>query len=254
MSRVYSYDVSTKALIDQGRVTLNELKSPVNKPGLDGIQNFGIKPDEFIPALNTAVNNTRELESQQEQAKAEYATEASEDRILGEKGYRYAHRLQNRVRCYLFRNPDANTYELRRKFRFGKVKNNSPRTVAYELMILLSEARKMQDTLAAYGVTEEFLVEGRKLFKQLDRDRSETDQAKEYREDLTRKVNEAENELSCLLRELEIADQSAAIEHPESRRWFPLDIIAAEKGRVQAAREARIAARPEDSIDPEPVL
>lgn len=238
MSKSYDYGVPVKVAIAQTRVTINEMESPVNREGVEALSLFIDDPQAFIETLKEKFELTRFLESEQEQAKAEYVKETSDDQVLGKKAYLFCHRVQTRIRQFLFKHPEVKKAPLRIKFRFGKVKNDSPRTVSYELLIILSEIRKVLVELPEAKLSDQLLAEGESLLAQLDKDRKETDRAKEIREDLTRKVNEAEGELCYLLRELEIADQAVAMEHPENRQWFPLDIIATEKGRVAAAHKS----------------
>lgn len=123
--------------------------------------------------------------------------------------------------------------------------------VVYELRILLPEAEEHQARLLPFGVTKEFVGEGRSWQAKLDTERDETTAAKAARKALTRRVRASEMTLSALLRQLEAADETVALERPEAKRWFPLSVINAERGRVNAAREARIAARAAEDPGPD---
>lgn len=242
------YDVSTKVLGDQSRLTHGELNAPANKSGLDALESVGLDLPSFIPELGSATEKLQKFEARQERAKSELLRELKEDRGLGEKGYRYLLRLHSRIRMYLSENPAADEYVLRNRFRFGQVKNANARGIVYELRVVLPEVRKMLEELKGVGVNEKFLNEGKQILKQLGIDRDETAEVKAEQEKLTREVRESEIEVARLLRRLELTDEAAALEHPEGKRWFPLDIISVERGRIEAAREERVAPIPEDAI------
>ena len=242
-----SYDVSTKVLMDQARLTHSELNAPANK----ALESVGLDLPSFINNLGTATEKLQKFEAGQERAKTELLRELKEDRGLAENGYRWLLRLQSRIRIYLSENPTADEYVMRNRFRFGKVKNASARAIVYELRIVLPEVQKMLEELKGVGIDEKFFNEGKKILKQLGIDRDESAEAKADQEKMTREVREAEIKVSQLLRRLVLTDMSAALEHPEGKRWFPLDIIATEMGRIQAELDARVAPIPEESIPQE---
>ena len=241
-SRTFTYPVPTRVLIDQGRLMLDQLRAPANQPGLEALPLFGLDPEQFIPKLEKAVNDAAGVESDQERAKVDYTREAREDREWALRGYRWVHRLQSRVRVFLAGNPNADADGLRNSFRFGHVKNSRARRVVYEMRILIPEANEWLERLGNVGLTAEFIQEGEEILAALGSDRAETAKAKAKREAMTQSVRKAEQELSALLKQLDTADEAAAMERPESRRWFTLDIIATEQGRTAAAR--RSAANP----------
>ena len=248
MASERSYDVSTKVLSDQARLSLGELKAPANKEGVDALEAVGLDVPSFINDLGASTQKLQKVEAAQERAKSELLRELKEDRGLSYEGYRWLLRLQSRVRTYLAENPTADEYVLRNRFRFGKVKNAHIRTIVYELRVVLPELKNMLEELAGVGINEKFLNEGKKILKQLGIDREETEEARAEQEKLTREVREAEIEVSQLLRRLVLTDISASLEHPEAKRWFPLNIIAAEMGRIQAAHDAMEAPIPEESM------
>ena len=243
-----SYDVSTKVLIDQACLTHSELQAPANKPGLDALQSVGFEVQPFITDLDKSSAILRKVESSQERMKTIYLKETKEDRDFSEKGYRWILRLHSRIRSFLAENPQADEYELRTRFRFGKIRVARARSVVYELRILLPELEIMLPELSGVGVTKDFYQEGEDILSALVKDRKETAEAKAEREKFTRKVRKAEIEVSRLLRRLELADIAAALEQPEGKRWFPLDIIRTEQGRIKAAHDARESALPPDAL------
>jgi hypothetical protein len=248
MASERSFDVSTKVLIDQTRLTLSELKAPANKKGQDALQSVGCDVPSFITDLDTSVKRLREVESKQERLKVLYLRETKDDRDISERGYRWILRLHSRIRLYLAENAQADEYDLRTRFRFGKIRMPRARTVVYELRILLPELHSMETELSGVGVTPKFIREGEEILSTLVTEREETAEAKAEREKFTRKVRKFEIQVSRLLRRLELSDEAAALEHAEGKRWFPLDIILTEQGRVKAAREARVTALPEDAL------
>lgn len=243
-----SYDVSTKVLIDQARLTHSELQAQANKPGLGALQSVGFEAQPFITDLGKSSAILRKVESSQERVKAIYLKEAKEDRDFAERGYRWILRLHSRIRSFLAENPEADEYELRTRFRFGKIRIARARSVVYELRILLPEVAMMLTELSDVGVTKAFYKEGEEILSGLVTDREETAEVKAEREKFTRKVRKAEIKISRLLRRLELADIAAALEKPEGKRWFPLDIIRTEQGRVKAAHDAREQALPPDAL------
>lgn len=247
----HSYDVPTQVLLDQGRVTLDELRASANRPGVEALEGLGFDVATVTSDLETALARASAAEAEQERAKAAYLTEADEDRAVAEQGYRWVQRLHARVRLYGAENPETSAYEYRSRFRFGQLRVARARSVVYELRILIPEAEAQKAKLAAVGVNDAFIAEATQILDRLAAGRQETAGVRANRETATRAVREAEGHLSDLLHRLELADEAAALETPEAHRWFTLDIIAAERGRVEAAYQARVAARPADAPGPD---
>ncbi len=243
-----AFEVPTNVLLEQGRATLGLLEADDTLRGRQALTSIRFDVTGFIDNLRGAIAEGEVAEAEQERAKALVTREHQEDRSLAEAGFRWILRLQARVRRYLVASKKASDAEdLRGVFRFGKLRRARARGVLYELRILIPEAEEQQQTLAPFGLDEAFIEEGRNLLVALGAERSETTAAIAKRNQLTRKVQAAEERLSSLLSQLEQADHTAALETPDARRWFPLDVIASEVGRVNAAREAREAARaPQD--------
>lgn len=236
-----SFDVPTRVLLDQARAIQNGLSARDNQPGRDALAKVDFDVEDFTARLASAIAETQQTEAEQERAKAAYVKEAGEDREVAERGYRWILRLQARIRMYLAKN-SAETDEFSSKFRFGHLRSARARGVAYELRILIPEAHTHRPRLDKF-VSANLLAEGEQLLEELGLSRQETAEAKARRESLTREVRKAEQDLSGLLRELQAADEASALEQADAHRWFTLDVIAAEQGRVTAAREARAAAR-----------
>ena len=56
MASERSYDVPTKVLIDQARLTHSELKAPANKPGLGALETVGLDLPSFVNAGGLDLN------------------------------------------------------------------------------------------------------------------------------------------------------------------------------------------------------
>ena len=139
-------------LLDQGRVTLDELRAGANRPGVEALERLGFNAATVTSDLETALARASAAEADQERAKAAYLTEADEDRALAEQGYRWVQRLQARVRLYGAGNPEASAYEYRSLFRFGQLRAARARSVVYELH-RIPEAEAQKAKLAAVGST-----------------------------------------------------------------------------------------------------
>jgi hypothetical protein len=127
------------------------------------------------------------------------------------------------------------------------------RGVAYELRILLPEAEALKPTLAPFGANDAFIAEGRAVLDKLCVESAEATGAKGRREDVTRKLRQAEAQLTKLLRQLEAADEAAAMERVDAGMRFPLEIIKTERARVEAQRQARLVARPKGTAATAPI-
>lgn len=237
-----SYEVSTKVLIAQARTTERELGVEVTKARRVALSRLGIDADVLKQQLAAATQALEELEAEQERAKAHYLREAREDRALAEEGYRYKLALDARVRAYIARHGDQD--DLRGRFRFGHLRSARARGVVYELRAVLPEAEMLLPKLKDVGVDEALVAKGYDILSRLAKDQDETAEAKGQRQELTRKVREGEKQVSRLLAQLVAADEAVALENPSEGRVFRLDVIAAERGRIRAAREARATAMP----------
>lgn len=242
-----AYEVPTKVLLAQARSTLRELAIDATAPRRAALKELGIDAENFTAELQSATDALQEIEAEQERAKAHYQHEASEDRAIAEEGYRYKLALDARVRAYIATNGDDDG--LRNRFRFGQLRVARARGVTYELRIVLPEAQAFKDKLAAVGVDDAFIQKGYDILARLDADRQETTQARAQREKLTRQVREGELRLSRLLAQLVAADEALAVATPAEGRVFRLDLIRAELGRIEAAREERLAASDMPVID-----
>lgn len=242
------YPVPTRVLIDQGKTTLRDLDLEPFRTRLAALESFGIEAG-YRDSLRQATEALEHVEVEQERAKAAYSREAKEDQAIAEEGYRFKLALDARVRAFIAANGDDD--DLAGRFRFGQLKSARARGVVYELRIVLPEAEALRDRLASVGVNDELIASGHDILARLGADQQETAAAKSEREALTRRLRAAELELSRHLDRLQRSDEAFALATPDQGPLFRLDLIRAEIARVEAAREARLAARAKDTATPD---
>ncbi len=246
MTRSTRYDVPTKVLLDQCRVTLDTLAATSNAAWLTELKHQGLDSGEFMRALKNTYEVTIAAEATQEHLKEECAKEARDNQAAAEEGYRWLQRVQARGRNYLA-TEDVDPADIAGKLRFGKLHNSRARSVMYEMRVILPELADIKATLKPYGLTDALINEGRALLKRLSIELTEAADADTRRRAATKKVREAELTLTRLLDRLLTADESAALERPENEPHFRLDLINAERARVEAMRKLRVAKQPADA-------
>lgn len=237
-----SFEVPTKVLIAQARAVVRDLKVEGTQDRRAALASVGVDAAVLGQELDAATRTLEELEAEQERAKAGYLREAREDQAIAEEGYRYKLALDARLRAYIARHGDDD--DVSGRFRFGHLKSARARGVIYELRVVLPEVDAMQGKLADVGVDAAFVARGHDILARLSADTSETADAKDARQTLTRGVRAAEMQVSRLLAQLVAADEAIALESASEGPVFRLDIIRAEVGRVRAARDSRVAASP----------
>ncbi|MCP4502945.1 MAG: hypothetical protein GY822_23660 [Deltaproteobacteria bacterium] len=230
------YNVATPVLLAQGEALVRQLNAPATAPRREKLKNVGIG-DAFTNELKDATSGLFELEGKQERMKSTVSNETREDREAAEAGYRYKLVLDARVRTYLARNDEKEDYA--QIFRFGKLRNPRARGVAYELRVVLPEAAMRVSKLAAVGIDDAFIEEGKALLEKLDDERQETFESVEERKVLTKELQDAELVLSRLMSELVAADDVVSLENPEDEPLFVLNVIRTEEARLGALTDAR---------------
>lgn len=236
----HRYDVPTRVLVEQGRISQQQLTLAANAARAGQLSTFGLDVEVFAPELKAAADSLADLDAAQERAKSAYLKEAKDDQALAERGYRFKLQLDARVRACIATNGDDDN--LAGRFRFGHLRIARARGVLHELRIVLPEAMALHAKLKAFGVTEAFIADGQAIAAALGGDK-ESAEAKREREMLTVQVNAEELVLSRLLDRLRQADEGVALDEPALAPVFRLDLIKAELNRIKAAREARLAAR-----------
>lgn len=241
MTTTGTYEVSTKVLADQGRVLIRQLEASENATRLSELATFGLKAQEYLPQLKSAVQDLEDAEAEQERAKQAYQKETDEDAVLVDQGYTWVMRLHAIARAYLAGELEDKD-DLAGTLRFGHLRVARARGVTYEMRILLPLEEDLLSTLQGFGGGQAFFQEGRDILTKLGVELKETAEAKAVRQKLTRRVRAAEVVASRAYRRLLAADEAAALTRPEKAPVFRLDVISAEIGRLAAARAAKVNA------------
>jgi len=243
MAKQTSYNVPTKVLLEQARITLDQLTAPANADALAALDAQGLATGTFVADLRRATSETAEFEVTQERLKEKVLANAKDDQAAAEQGYRWVLRLQGKARHYLA-TVENDPHDVAGRLRFGELRSARARGVAYELRILLPEVDAVKNVLAPFGVNDALIAEGRAILDKLGVERAESAAARSEQEKATGELRKAEVALARLLDRLVAADEAAAMDRVEVGPRFPLDIIKTERARVEAARQARLVARP----------
>ncbi|MBI3073997.1 MAG: hypothetical protein HYY84_17960 [Deltaproteobacteria bacterium] len=91
MAKQTSYNVPTKVLLEQARITLDQLAAPANADAIAALDAQGLATGTFVADLKRAYGTTAELEVTQERRKETVLAEAKDDQAAAESGYRYFH-------------------------------------------------------------------------------------------------------------------------------------------------------------------
>lgn len=241
--------VTTKTLILQGHETHRHLEAPANAESVQSLIRNGLNVPTYTVELKDATDELQQAEAEQERLKTDYLREVKEDEVVAREGYRWALRLQAMARGKIARDEGADPLDLRGRLRFGKIKDDRPRTIAFELFMLLPEAREFQSQLSEHGVDAAFVQEGERLLSELGGELKETADVVAARKEATRRVRVGEKNLSRLLRQLEAVDEAAALEHENGRAAFGLYLVRAEQRQKAEAYEARLALRKQQSAE-----
>jgi hypothetical protein len=217
-------------LTGQAQTTLDQLAAPDNAPRLQLLNDEqGFDTKRFAKELAKANTALCTADADQEARKVDCLDEAHDDQSDAEAGYRWKLRFDARVRNYI-REYGVNG-KIGARFRLGSLHAASSRGVLEALRVVMPEVLKRQKQFATHGVTKAFVQEGQKLLATLDGGSPESEAAKAARIAATKKVRAGELEVSRLLDRIRGADEAVA-----------LDLIKAERARLQAERQARLEA------------
>lgn len=239
--------VTTKTLIFQGQDTQRHLEAPANAERVQALVRKGLDVPTFIVELKAGTEELQQAEAEQERLKTDYLREVKEDAEVARKGHQWVLRLQAMAKAKIASDGGVDTLDLSGIFRFGKMKDARPRTVVFELILLQHQAREFQPLLANHGVDAAFIQEGDELFAALGGELKESEDARAARKQATRRVREAEKNLSRLLRQLEAVDEAAALESDDGRAAFGLHLVRAERRQQAVAYAARLAAKADNT-------
>lgn len=243
-----AFRVPTRTLIAQGHETERHLEAPANAARLQVLLRNGLDVPAFLVDLKRATEELQHAEAEQEQLKTACQHERRKAAKAAREGKRWGQLLQARARAKLAADGSFDELDLRERLRFGAMKNDRPITVVRELVLLVPNARSFQPALEAYGVDEAFVREGEQHLDGLvDRLRAVTT-ALSAQKRATRRVREAEANLSRLLRQLEAADEATALEQGGSAE-FGLHLIRAVLRQKSVAYETRRPPRKRPSTD-----
>jgi hypothetical protein len=201
----------------------------------------------FTPDLKQAMEDGLGAEAEQERLKQRYLEEAKDDQGVAEEGYRWMLQLSAKARHAMAADEAGKLPDLAGRLRFGKTRVPRMRGVLYNLRVVLPELDELKAELKPYGVDEAFIARGKDILKRAGVERAETAAVKAERERMTRQVRDAELRISRLLHRLDTADAAAAMERPEARRYFTLQLIRTEQARLEAERAVRELQRPAGS-------
>jgi len=243
MARSTRFDVPTKVILDQCRVVIDTLSATANAGWVAELKGQGLDPNDFVRSLRGAHEETMIADTEQERLKDECLRETRENQAVAEEGYGWIQRVQARGRQYLA-GEEVDRAEVAGRLRFGKLHAARSRGVIYEMRLILPELAALKAEMKPYGLTDALIAEGKEILKRLGAEHAETAEVEAKRERATEKIRAVELKLTRLLDRLVAADEGAALERPENEVHVRLDLIAAERGRVEGMRRARLAKQP----------
>lgn len=243
-----AFRVPTRTLIAQALETERRLDAPANAERAQVLSRNGLDAGTFLADLKRATQELQQAEAEQERLKTACQHVRRQTAEAAREGKRWMLLLHARARAKIAAAGAFDELNLRERLRFGELKNDRPITVGRELVLLVLNARPLQPQLEAYGVDDAFVQQGEQCLHGLVAGLRESTAVLAKQKQATRRVREAEKNLSRLLRQLEAADEAAALEHDGSTE-FGLHVVRAELRRKKAAYKARLEARKQQSTD-----
>lgn len=235
MARNTPFEVPIKVLLEQGRVTLQELTHQ-DLAHMETLERVGITPGVFCTELEGAIAQLKDALLLQDRAKKATSLHQRQDSLLARQGYQWVQRLHARARVYLDSHPQQRE-ELVKRLRFRSLHGPRAQGVLKELRVLLPEVDALRTTLGETRLEAAHVVEGQRLLERLEKSLGETAAARKQQQSHTREVRKAAVKLSAVLARLRMGEQAAAVESSGNHSPLRLELIGAATAQRKSRRK-----------------